>query len=97
MPLPIHNQQNTQLDVKAFNKGAQYSIEEQFLGQSDSGAYIDAENMRPTGLKEDEMALQRIDGEELEYPSEDNSCLEYYGNPSTIPKWRVEMFGGYVC
>jgi hypothetical protein len=88
MPLPIHNQQNTQLDVKAFNKGAQYSIEEQFLGQSDSGAYIDAENMRPTGLKEDEMALQRIDGEDKIYSSEDNSCLNYYGGSFANGEWR---------
>lgn len=88
MPLPIHNQQNTQLDVKAFNKGAQYSIEEQFLGQSDSGAYIDAENMRPTGLKEDEMALQRIDGEDKIYVSEDNSCLNYYGGTFANGEWR---------
>jgi hypothetical protein len=88
MPLPIHNQKGTEIDVKAFNKGASYSIDEQFLGQSDSGMYIDAENMRPTGLNADEMALSRISGEEIEYISEDNSCNSYYGATFINGAWR---------
>jgi hypothetical protein len=88
MPLPIHNQRGTDIDVKAFNKGASYSIDEQFLGQSDSGAYIDAENMRPTGLNADEMALSIISGEEIEYISADNSCNGYYGTNFANGAWR---------
>lgn len=78
---------------KLFYLGAAYSQDAELLGAQVTGEYIDARNARPNGLEGEYGALKRIYGEVLEYPSQDNSCVEYYGNPTTFTSgdWRCML------
>lgn len=53
-------------DTRTFTLGANYDINKEFL-IGDKGNYIDANNMRPMDMSQDNGALKKIKGEELKY------------------------------
>lgn len=99
MPLPIHGQQNTELDVKTYQAGSAFSTEEQFIGSTAEGKYKDAINFRPNGNQQDEFSLEKIRGEVSQYVSADNSCNTYYAGNFATGDWKclgTAYIKGYV-
>lgn len=68
MPKPLHDKN----DVRQFSQGADFDDSTQFIGASDAGAYVDANNMRHTDSDQD--SLTKIGGESLLYDALMNAC-----------------------
>ena len=77
-------QQHQPYETKAYNKGANHSIEDEFLGAARDGEYIDAKNMRPNEMDGDYGALEKIKGEQVKFPHVDNTCNQSMGGPAFI-------------
>ena len=80
------NNENTQKDVKSFFKKASPDTDKEFLGQQDTGEYVDARNARPVSVDGTTGSLSKIKGEEVEY---DNSNL----TPNYILLGSMEVDG----
>jgi len=60
--------------LKHFFRGAEPDNNKELSGEKDSGAYIDANNMRYDNEAGENYVLKKINGEENKYPNVDNAC-----------------------
>jgi len=74
MPQPIHNK----YDTKTLNEGANYMVEPEYVASLSKGEYIDAQNNRPNDMTNQMADGSKIKGEQILYPSIDNSCSGNY-------------------
>ena len=81
-------QQHHKEDEQFYFKGANFDDDASILASQEKGFYVDAKNMRPTGLGSHATGQEKIKGETILYPNADNRCIVGNGTPIT---------GNYEC